>query len=228
LFGQGTEYTPLQLLLLCYNFTKVVISFFASNECAGCGGAGGWYFLFFLVCYQCEESGGQMDLDLQGSQQIVAKLRMKRNNNNGDSPVRVGGGDEAWSTDEPGGTLDSPVWRRSGMSTQQRVQSNGKSVQKIRQIEWVIHLRKVADGLMTKLHRLRQILGSPETGSLHYPDSFWKSGIFPDLPKLCQHVARKFPEHPAKLQLEKVHGLCLLSFFFCPHYLCPTVFPLFF
>jgi hypothetical protein len=102
------------------------------------------------------------------------------------------------------------------MSTQQRVQSNGKSVQKIRQIEWVIHLRKVADGLMTKLHRLRQILGSPETGSLHYPDSFWKSGIFPDLPKLCQHVARKFPEHPAKLQLEKVHGLCLLSFFLPP------------
>lgn len=85
----------------------------------------------------------------------------------------------------------------------QRSQST-KNVQKTRQIEWVIHLQKVALGLMTKLHKLHQILGSAEPGTLHHPDSFWKTGIFPDMPKLCQHVARKFPEHPAKMQLDKV------------------------
>jgi len=127
------------------------------------------------------------------------------------------GGDEAWSPDEESGggsTLDSPVWRRAGMQSthhhhhhqqQQQLQSNGKSVEKTMQIEWVMHLCKVAEGLMTKLHSLRQYLGPGyESGSLQYPDTFWKSGILPDLPKLCQHVARRFPEHPAKLQLEKV------------------------
>lgn len=145
-----------------------------------------------------------MELDLQGSQQFLAKLRLKRNN--ADSPLRPGPPEEAWSAEDTGarGALgDSPVWRRVSMATQ-RSQPNGKNLQKTRQIEWVMHLEKVAHGLMTKLHRLNQLLGPPEVGNLHYPDSFWKTGIFPDMLKLCQHVARKFPEHPAKMQLEKV------------------------
>ena len=139
---------------------------------------------------------------MQSSQQFLAKLRLKRNN--ADSPARLGPPEEAWCAEDTGakGTLDSPVWRRASMASQ-RTQPNGKNVQKTRQVEWVIHLQKVAHGLMTKLHRLHQILGPPESGSV-YPESFWKTGIFPDLPKLCLHVARKFPEHPAKLQLEKV------------------------
>ncbi len=156
------------------------------------------------------------ELDLQGSQQIHGKVRLKHNKGEY-SPITMGG-DEAWSPDEESGggsTLDSPVWRRAGMQSnhhhhqqqqqEQQLQSNGKSVEKTMQIEWVMHLCKVAEGLMTKLHSLLQFLGPGyESGSLQYPDTFWKSGILPDLPKLCQHVARRFPEHPAKLQLEKV------------------------
>ncbi|KAG0587429.1 hypothetical protein KC19_2G163800 [Ceratodon purpureus] len=143
-----------------------------------------------------------MELDLQTSQQFLAKLRLKRNNDA--SPIRSGPAEEAWSAEDTGArSTDSPVWRRVSMATQ-RSQPNGKNVQKTRQIEWVIHLQEVARGLMTKLHKLHQILGPPELGSMHYPDSFWKTGIFPDMPKLCLHVARKFPEHPAKMQLDKV------------------------
>lgn len=143
-----------------------------------------------------------MELDLQSSQQFLAKLRLKRNNDA--SPIRSGPAEEAWSAEDTGArSTDSPVWRRVSMATQ-RAQPNGKNVQKTRQIEWVIHLQRVAHGLMTKLHKLHQILGPPELGSQHYPEAFWKAGIFPDMPKLCLHVARKFPEHPAKMQLDKV------------------------
>jgi len=156
-----------------------------------------------------------MELDLQSSQQFLAKLRLKRNTDA--SPIRSGPAEEAWSAEDTGGarSTDSPVWRRVSMATQRAQQPNGKNiVQKTRQIEWVIHLQKVAHGLMTKLHKLHQILGPPELGSQHYPEAFWKTGIFPDMPKLCLHVARKFPEHPAKMQLDKVSdttGYCNLG-----------------
>lgn len=144
--------------------------------------------------------------DLQASQQFLAKLRLKRNNDA--SPIRRGPTEEAWNADDTGTrSTDSPMWRRVSM-TSNRSQPNGKNVQKTRQIEWVIHLQNVAQGLMTKLHKLHQILGPPEPGSnMQYPESFWKTGIIPDMPKLCQHVARKFPEHPAKIQLDKVDDI---------------------
>ncbi len=56
--------------------------------------------------------------DLQGSQQIHGKLRLKHNKGEY-SPITMGG-DEAWSPDEESGggsTLDSPVWRRAGMQS---------------------------------------------------------------------------------------------------------------
>ncbi|KAL2631653.1 hypothetical protein R1flu_016339 [Riccia fluitans] len=104
-----------------------------------------------------------------------------------------------------GTPMDSPIWKRANSTKRgQSQQLNGNNVQKTRQIEWMIHLKEVAQGLMTKLYRLRQILGSPDFSAVQLPDEFWKSGVLPDLPKICMHVVRKFPDHPAKLQLEKV------------------------
>ncbi|CAM6099238.1 unnamed protein product [Calypogeia fissa] len=114
----------------------------------------------------------------------------------------------------PGG-MDSPIWRRAGSSNVRGngQQYNGTNVLKTRQIEWMVHLQDVAEGLMTKIYRLRQILGMPDFASQQLPDEFWKSGVLPDLPKLCMHLARKFPEHPLKMQLEKIDkaGLDLLQ-----------------
>ncbi|KAK4759691.1 hypothetical protein SAY87_022822 [Trapa incisa] len=71
-------------------------------------------------------------------------------------------------------------------------------------IQWVAQLNEVAEGLMAKMHRLNQILDYPDPVSNIYSESFWKSGIFPNHPRICLLLTKKFPEHFSKLQLERV------------------------
>lgn len=71
-------------------------------------------------------------------------------------------------------------------------------------ILWVVQLNEVAEGLMAKMYRLNQILDYPDPVSNIYTESFWKSGIFPNHPRICLLLAKKFPEHFSKLQLERV------------------------
>ncbi|XP_038970393.1 probable protein NAP1 [Phoenix dactylifera] len=78
------------------------------------------------------------------------------------------------------------------------------NVQKALHMEWVLQLSKVAEGLLTKMYRLNNILDRPDLVSHMFSDSFWKAGIIPNFPKICILVSKKFPEHPSKLQLERV------------------------
>ncbi|RWR90497.1 protein NAP1 [Cinnamomum micranthum f. kanehirae] len=81
------------------------------------------------------------------------------------------------------------------------------SLQKALHMEWVVQLAEVAEGLLTKMYRLNQILDYPDSVSYVYSDTFWKAGIIPNHPRICLLVSKKFPEHPSKLQLERVDKL---------------------
>ncbi|GJS90791.1 hypothetical protein Tco_0773427 [Tanacetum coccineum] len=37
------------------------------------------------------------------------------------------------------------------------------------------------------------------------PKAFWKASIFPNCPKICILLSKKFPEHHSKLQLERAN-----------------------
>ena len=81
-------------------------------------------------------------------------------------------------------------------------------------LEQLNSLQLAADGLLTKLYRLKKALHLPAEGSLKYSDVLWKAGIVPDLPKLCITITKAFPQHPRDLSLEKVcHDAQLLSSF---------------
>lgn len=82
------------------------------------------------------------------------------------------------------------------------------SLQKALHMEWVVHLAEVAEGLLTKMYRLNQILDYPDSVSYVYSDTFWKAGIIPNHPRVCLLVTKKFPEHTSKLQLERVSSNC--------------------
>eukprot|EP00268_Persea_americana_P020565 TRINITY_DN2071_c0_g1_i1.p1 TRINITY_DN2071_c0_g1~~TRINITY_DN2071_c0_g1_i1.p1 ORF type:complete len:1377 (-),score=241.58 TRINITY_DN2071_c0_g1_i1:162-4292(-) len=81
------------------------------------------------------------------------------------------------------------------------------SLQKALHMEWVVQLAEVAEGLLTKMYRLNQILDYPDSVSYVYSDAFWRAGIIPNHPRICLLVSKKFPEHPSKLQLERVDKL---------------------
>jgi NCK-associated protein 1 len=76
--------------------------------------------------------------------------------------------------------------------------------QRTLQLESVIQLSRVAEGLLTKMYRLFSILDFPDLSSHTFSENFWKAGIIPNIPKICVLVSKKFPEHPSKLQLERV------------------------
>lgn len=71
-------------------------------------------------------------------------------------------------------------------------------------MQWVYQLTQVAEGLMAKIYRLNQILDYPDSAGHMFSGAFWKSGVFPNLPKICTILSKKFPEHHSKLQLERV------------------------
>lgn len=73
-------------------------------------------------------------------------------------------------------------------------------------IQWVVQLTEVADGLMAKMYRLNQILDYPDPAGHLFSEAFWKSGVFPNHPKICLLLSKKFPEHHSKLLLERVRA----------------------
>ncbi|CAH9076240.1 unnamed protein product [Cuscuta epithymum] len=76
-------------------------------------------------------------------------------------------------------------------------------------MQWAYQLTQVAEGLLAKMYRLNQILDHPDVTGHGYSEVFWKSGIFPNHPKICIFLSRKFPEHHSKLQLERVDKIAL-------------------
>lgn len=113
-------------------------------------------------------------------------------------------GEQGWSHPYDFSNSSSPSWKQAGTPSSGVFNPDSKTYQKYRQADSVFQLHDVAEGLMTKLYRFRQILDNPDMGSNQFSESFWKSGIFPELPKLCMHIAKRFPEHTVKLQLDKI------------------------
>lgn len=113
----------------------------------------------------------------------------------------------------------SPMTSRSSRSAgpDGQVQSSGGSHKGLN-MQWVVQLTEVAEGLMAKMYRLNQILDYPDPVSHTFSEAFWKAGVFPNYPRICLLLSKKFPEHYSKLQLERVR-IDLLFFkyqvFFC-------------
>lgn len=101
--------------------------------------------------------------------------------------------------------MSSPVSLRSSRnaSFDGKVQGYGGSHKGLN-MQWVVQLIEVADGLMAKMYRLNQILDYPDPVGHVFSEAFWKSGVFPNHPRICLLLSKKFPEHFSKLQLERV------------------------
>lgn len=76
-------------------------------------------------------------------------------------------------------------------------------------MQWVYQLTEVAQGLMAKIYRLNQVLDYPDSAGHVFSEAFWKAGVFPNCPKICILLSKKFPEHHSKLQLERVDKVAL-------------------
>ncbi|KAH9747332.1 protein NAP1 [Citrus sinensis] len=113
-------------------------------------------------------------------------------------------GPSRW-TEYLGPDMSSPVSSRSSRnaSFDGKVQGYGGSHKGLN-MQWVVQLIEVADGLMAKMYRLNQILDYPDPVGHMYSEAFWKSGVFPNHPRICLLLSKKFPEHFSKLQLERV------------------------
>lgn len=106
--------------------------------------------------------------------------------------------------------MASPVATRSTRNTAHDGQ-NPISVGSLKglNVQWVYQLIEVADGLMAKMYRLNQILDYPDPIAHVFSEAFWKSGVFPNHPRICILLSKKFPEHFSKLQLERVDKIAL-------------------
>ncbi|XP_078428674.1 transcription activator isoform X2 [Wolffia australiana] len=91
-------------------------------------------------------------------------------------------------------------WKQKILETQP---SSGNS-QKSTNLDLVVQMSKVADGLLNRMYRLNRQLENPDVVSHTFSDPFWKAGILPNHPRICTLVSKKFPEHTSKLQLERV------------------------
>lgn len=85
----------------------------------------------------------------------------------------------------------------------QTAQSSGGSTKGLN-IQYVVQLTEVGEGLKAKMYRLNQVLDHPDPVNHLFSESFWKASVIPNFPKICTLVARKFPEHTSRLQLERV------------------------
>ncbi|KAL7089703.1 hypothetical protein ACP275_13G199800 [Erythranthe tilingii] len=99
--------------------------------------------------------------------------------------------------------------RNNGGAEGAATQTSSSSSQKGLNMQWVYQLTHVAEGLMAKMYRLNQILDYPDLVSHIYSEAFWKAGLFPNHPRICILLEKKFPEHHSKLQLERVDKLAL-------------------
>ncbi|KAE8781516.1 putative protein NAP1 [Hordeum vulgare] len=93
----------------------------------------------------------------------------------------------------------SASWRTMGVDGPQASASGHRHLQ----MEPVVQLSKVAEGLLAKMYRLNSILDYPDPNTHTFSEAFWKAGVMPNFPKICITLSKKFPEHPNKLQLEK-------------------------
>ncbi|KAJ7969308.1 protein NAP1 [Quillaja saponaria] len=104
-----------------------------------------------------------------------------------------------------GSEMTSPLTSKSSknpgldMQTQSSVGSH-----KGLNMQWVVQLIEVAEGLMAKMYRLNQILDYPDPIGHVFSEGFWKADVFPNHPRICVLLSKKFPEHFSKLQLERV------------------------
>ncbi|KAM1792377.1 hypothetical protein FF1_036107 [Malus domestica] len=97
--------------------------------------------------------------------------------------------------------MNSRSSRNSGPDGQ--VHSSGGSHKGVN-MQWVVQVTEVAEGLMAKMYRLNQILDYPDPVGHVFSETFWKAGVFPNHPRICLLLSKKFPEHYSKLQLERV------------------------
>ncbi|KAM0971407.1 hypothetical protein ACFX13_019606 [Malus domestica] len=97
--------------------------------------------------------------------------------------------------------MNSKSSRNSGSDGQ--VHSSGES-HKGMNMQWVVQVIEVAEGLMAKMYRLNQILDYPDPVGHEFSKAFSKAGVFPNHPRICLLLSKKFPEHYSKLQLERV------------------------
>ncbi|KAJ4821990.1 histone chaperone [Turnera subulata] len=127
----------------------------------------------------------------------------------------VGGRSKEWEgpsrwTEYLGPDMTSPVSSRSSRNKgpEGQVQSSGGSYKGLN-LQWVVQLTEVAEGLMAKMYRLNQILDYPDPVGHVFSEGFWKSGVFPNYPRICLLLSKKFPEHFSKLQLERIDKIAL-------------------
>ncbi|GKV03808.1 hypothetical protein SLEP1_g16053 [Rubroshorea leprosula] len=113
-------------------------------------------------------------------------------------------GPSRW-TEYLGPDVSSPMATRSSKN----VGSDGGGSHKGLQLQWVVQLIEVAEGLMAKMYRLNQILDYPDPVGHNFSEAFWKAGIFPNHPRICIFLSKKFPDHFSKLQLERVDKAAL-------------------
>ncbi|CAN1221198.1 Protein NAP1 [Linum grandiflorum] len=108
-------------------------------------------------------------------------------------------------TEYLGPDMTSPVVSRSSRfkGSDGHHQGSGASHKGLN-LQWVVQLTEVAEGLMSKMYRLNQILDYPDPISHSFSEGFWKAGIFPNHPRMCTLLSKKFPDHFSKLQLERV------------------------
>lgn len=118
-------------------------------------------------------------------------------------------GPSRW-TEYLGSDMTSPATARASRNVghDEQVQSTSGS-QKGVNMQWVVQLNEVAEGLMAKMYRLNQILDFPDPVNHLYTESFWKAGVLPGHPRICLLLSKKFPEHFSKLQLERVDKVAL-------------------
>ena len=140
----------------------------------------------------------------------MAKSRHHSSNRDSSlSPTAVRGqrdGASRW-TDYLGAEMASPVSSgssRSFFSDGQAHSTAGSQSHKGLNMQWVVQLTEVAEGLMAKMYRMNQILDYPDPINHVFSEGFWKSGVFPNHPRICVLLSKKFPEHFSKLQLERV------------------------
>ncbi|MCH86728.1 protein NAP1-like [Trifolium medium] len=141
----------------------------------------------------------------------MAKSRQRLSNQDSSlSPTaarsREWDGPSRWA-DYLGTDTASPLSSTSSRNFTHDGQSQGTTPsqpQKGLNMQWVVQLTDVAEGLMAKMYRLNQLLDYPDPINHVFSDGFWKAGVFPNHPRICVLLSKKFPEHFSKLQLERI------------------------
>lgn len=152
-------------------------------------------------------------LDMQTAYLFMAKSRQKLSNQDSSLSPTAGrsrdwDGPSRW-TDYLGREMTSPLSSSSSRNTYHDGQSQGTTPSQSHKginMQWVVQLTEVAEGLMAKMYRLNQLLDYPDPLNHVFSEGFWKAGVFPNHPRICVLLSKKFPEHFSKLQLERVRS----------------------